>query len=278
MVRIIDMGSNNLYHQSMDRRTDAQVIEIFHLLFLQVLTAHSRDKFLLKGGANLRYFFGSVRYSNDIDFDILDKRGGQVERNVDAVLAGRALRVLLGQFDLRVEESTKPKQAETTQRWKLSIAREDATGDLVRTKIEFSNRGVVNHDRIYETIPRQVVEPYAIRPASLSHYGPVAALEQKIAALALRSETKARDVFDLELLFRLRRTSDQPQAVDVSHAPLAALRAREVTYASFRSEVVPFLDPDIAALYDGNEQWKNMCTTVSEEIAALVDRAMGAGS
>ena len=272
------MGNNNLYHKCMNRRSDAQVIEIFHLLFLQVLTAHSRDKFLLKGGANLRYFFGSARYSNDIDFHILDKRGGQVERNVDAVLTGRALSVLLGQFDLRVEESTKPKQTETTRRWKLGIAREDATGDLVRTKIEFSNRGVVNHDRIYETIPRQVVEPYAIRPASLSHYGPVAALEQKIAALALRSETKARDVFDLELLFRLRRTSDQPQAVDVSHAPLAALRAREITYASFRSEVVPFLDPDIAALYDGHEQWKNMCTTVSEEIAALVGRVMGAGS
>lgn len=254
------------------------MIEIFHLLFLQVLTAHSRDKFVLKGGANLRYFFGSVRYSNDIDFDILDKRGGQVERNVDAVLTGRALGVLLGQFNLRVVESTKSKQIETTRRWKLGIAREDATGDLVRTKIEFSSRGVVNDDRLYETIPRQVVEPYAIRPASLSHYGPVAALEQKIAALALRSETKARDVFDLELLFRLRRAGGQLEAVDVSNAPLATLKAQEVTYASFRSEVVPFLDPDIAVMYDSDDQWDLMCTTVSDEIAALVDRATGTGS
>lgn len=262
----------------MNCRSDAQVIEIFHLLFLQVLSAHSRDRFVLQGGANLRYFFGSVRYSNDIDFDVVDKRGGQVERNVDAVLTGRALSVLLGQFDLRVEESTEPKQTDTTRRWKLGIAREDARADLVRTKIEFSNRGVMNDDRLYESIPRQVVDPYAIRPAALSHYGPVAALEQKIAALALRGETKARDVFDLELLFRLRRTSDQPQAVDVSHAPLAALRAQEITYSSFRSEVVPFLDPDIAVLYDSDEQWENMRTTVGEELAALVDGAAGAGS
>jgi predicted nucleotidyltransferase component of viral defense system len=262
----------------MNRRTDAQVIEIFHLLFLQVLTAHSRDKFVLKGGANLRYFFGNVRYSNDIDFDILDKRGGQVERNVDAVLAGRALSVVLGQFGLRVEESTKPKQTETTRRWKLGIAREDEAGDLVRTKIEFSNRGVVNDDRLYDTIPRQIVDPYAIRPASLSHYGSGAALEQKLAALALRSETKARDVFDLELLFRWRRKGDQPQKIDISHAPLAAQKAREITYSSFRSEVVPFLDPDIAELFDNDEQWDIMRTTVSDEITALVDDEKEAGS
>lgn len=259
-------------------RSDAQAIEIFHLLFLQVLTAHSRDKFLLKGGANLRYFFGSVRYSNDIDFDVMDTRSGSVERNVDAVLNGRALSVLLGQFDLRVDESTKPKQTDTTRRWKLGIAREGATGDLVRTKIEFSNRGVASDDRLYETIPRLVVDPYAIRPAVLSHYGLAAALEQKIAALVLRSETKARDVFDLDLLFRLRRTSDRPRAVDVTRAPLAAQRAREITYSSFRSEVVPFLDPDIASLYDSDEQWENMRTTVSDEIVALGDRARGAGA
>jgi len=262
----------------MNRRTDAQAIEIFHLLFLQVLTAHGSDKFVLKGGANLRYFFGSVRYSNDIDFDVLDKRGGQVERNVDSVLSGRALSVLLGQFDLRVEESTKPKQTETTRRWKLGIAREDEVGEVVRTKIEFSNRGVVNDERLYDTIPHQIVDPYAIRPASLSHYGPVAALEHKIAALALRSETKARDVFDLELLFRLRRMSDQPQVIDISHAPLAAQKAREITYANFRSEVVPFLDPDIAVLYDSDEQWATMRTTVIGEIVALEDVAKRAGS
>ena len=257
----------------MDRRTDAQVIEIFHLLFLQVLTAHSRDKFVLKGGANLRYFFGSVRYSNDIDLDVVGKRGGQVERNVDAVLSGHALRVLLGQFDLRVQDISKPKQTDTTRRWKLAIARDDATGYEVRTKIEFSNRGETSDDRLFETIPRHIVDPYAVRPASLSHYGLTAALEQKMAALALRSETKARDVFDLELLFRLRRTSEQLRAIDVRHAPLAAQRAREISYSSFRSEVVPFLDPDIAVLYDDDEQWESMRTTVGDEITTLVERA-----
>jgi predicted nucleotidyltransferase component of viral defense system len=254
----------------MNRRSDAQIIEVLHLLFLQVLTAHSRDWFLLKGGANLRYFFGSVRYSNDIDLDFFGKKGWQVERSVDAVLAGRALGVLLGQHGLQVKESTKPKQTETTRRWKLGIARHDATSDLVRTKIEFSNRGAFSDDHLYETIPRQVVDPYAIRPATMSHYGQVAALEQKIAALALRSETKARDVFDLELLFRLRRASGQHRGVDVSHAPVAAQRALEITDSSFRSEVVPFLDPDIAALYDGEEQWEIMRTMVSDEIKALI--------
>jgi hypothetical protein len=46
---------------------DAQVVELFHLAFLQVLQARlDQARYVLKGGANLRYFFDSVRYSEDI--------------------------------------------------------------------------------------------------------------------------------------------------------------------------------------------------------------------
>jgi len=253
----------------MDQRSDAQIIEIFHLLFLQVLTAHRRDWFVLKGGANLRYFFGSVRYSNDIDLDFFSKSGWQVERVVDSALGGRALEVLLGQQGLAIGESTKPKQTETTRRWKLGLERQGDVGNLVRTKVEFSNRGVSSENVLYETVPSSIVDPYAIRPATLSHYGATAALEQKVAALALRSETKARDVFDLELLLRLGRARGVAAGLEIKHALPAAKNAREVTYASFRSEVIPFLDPALAALYDGEDNWNDTRRQVSDEIAAM---------
>jgi predicted nucleotidyltransferase component of viral defense system len=255
----------------MTERSDAQVIEVFHLLFMQVLTAHSRDWFILKGGANIRYYFGSVRYSNDIDLDYFGKKGWQVERSVDAALTGRALKLLLSQQGLEIGESTKPKQTETTRRWKLGLARQNTVGDLIRTKVEFSDRGNESNDVLYETIPNQIVDPYALRPATVSHYGQTAALEQKIAALALRVETKARDIFDLDLLLRLRRAGSGPVRLDVSHAAQASRRALEVGYESFRSEVIPFLDPDIAVLYEGGENWEEMRGSVSDEIAALVD-------
>ena len=48
-----------------------EYIEIFHLIFLRHLE-NKLDKTLysLKGGCNLRFFFKSIRYSEDIDFDI----------------------------------------------------------------------------------------------------------------------------------------------------------------------------------------------------------------
>lgn len=261
----------------MSERSEAQIIEVFHLLLMQVLTAHRHDWFILKGGANLRYYFGNVRYSNDIDLDFYGKEGWQVTRSVDAALSGRALKVLLGQQGLAIGESTKPKQTETTRRWKLGLTRQDVTGDLVRTKVEFSNRGNESDDILYETIPIQIVDPYAIRPTTLSHYGLSAALGQKIAALALRNETKARDIFDLELLLRLRRAGDLSRGLDVSLAAQAAQKASGVSYANFRSEVIPFLDPDVAVLYEGADNWERMRGSVSDEIGELATAA-GAGN
>lgn len=255
----------------MNERSDAQIIEVFHLLFLQVLTSHSRDWFILKGGANLRYYFNSVRYSNDIDLNYFGKESWQIEQTVDAALTGRALEILLGHQGLAIGQSTKPEQTETTRRWKLGLARQSANGDLIRTKVEFSNRAVDSEDVLYETIPNQIVDPYAIRPATMSHYGQTAALEQKIAALALRSETKARDIFDLELLLRLRRAGAGLSKFDVTYAAVAAKKAIEVPYSSFRSEVIPFLDPDTAALYEGEDQWDQMRGDVSEVLGAAVE-------
>lgn len=49
----------------------AHTIECFHLGFLAVLrTRLDEGRYILKGGANLRYFFASVRYSEDIDLDV----------------------------------------------------------------------------------------------------------------------------------------------------------------------------------------------------------------
>ena len=61
--------------------SDAQLIEAFHLAFLQVLQARvQQEHYVLKGGANLRYFFDSVRYSEDIDLDAIRSRRGSSKK------------------------------------------------------------------------------------------------------------------------------------------------------------------------------------------------------
>ena len=57
--------------------TDKQQREIFHLLFLERLFRISDPAlYALKGGVNLRFFFNSPRYSEDMDLDVF---GGSVE-------------------------------------------------------------------------------------------------------------------------------------------------------------------------------------------------------
>lgn len=252
----------------MSNRSDAQAIEVFHLLFLRALTVNASNWFVLKGGANLRYFFKSDRYSNDIDFDFFSKPDWIVEETVDKVLGGRALSTLLRHQDLNIVDVTKPRQRATTRRWKVAISRDDVDGDVVRTKIEFSGRNAPDTDRDFEVIPEVILNNYGVSSISLPHYKQTAALEQKIAALALRSETKARDVFDIELLVRLHRASGSPR-LDNAYALDAAARARAVTYPSFQSEVLPLLDDDVAALYENEATWAAMRESVTSALLEI---------
>jgi len=233
----------------------SQAIEFFHLAFLQVLQGRlDQRRYTVKGGANLRYFFESVRYSEDIDLDVSEVEQWDLEERVDGVLGSPALAVLLRGGRLAIAERTKPKQTETTQRWKVVIALEGQENPL-RTKIEFSRRNG-EHRHILEAVPGRIVAPYALRPPSLQRYLPEPAVEQKILALAKREETQARDVFDLDLLLR-----PNPALTATSPAGLreeAAEQALELPFSAFRDQVLPFLDPEVAELYEEPAAWEQI--------------------
>ena len=242
---------------------DAQAIEFFHLAFLQVLQGRlDQANYVLKGGANLRYFFDSVRYSEDIDLDASGIEVGALEEKVDGALGAPALTVLLRGGGLTVGEFSKPNQTETTQRWKVPLSLIGSDQPL-RTKIEFSRR---NGDErvIFEAVPGCVAAPYALRPPTVQHYLGEAASEQKIEALAERSKTQARDVFDLDLLLRRQPELRAPSTAKVREE--AAGRALELPFAAFRDQVLPFLDPDVAELYDGAASWEQIRGYVVERL------------
>lgn len=241
----------------------AQVLEFFHLAFLQVLQVRlDQACYVLKGGANLRYFFESVRYSEGIDLDAAGIERWELEEKLDGVLGSQPLTVLLRSGGLAVGGFSKPKQTETTQRWKVGLA-VSGRDEPVRTKIEFSRRN--GDDRhILESVPGRVVAPYALRSPSLRHYEAEAAIEQKIEALAGRSETQARDVFDLDLL--LRRQPIVAGTIDPQTLGRAAERALELPYAAFRDQVLPFLDSEIAELYADPATWGQMRAFVVERL------------
>lgn len=244
---------------------DVQVVELFHVSFLDVLSRRlDPARYVLKGGANLRYFFGSARYSEDIDLDLLGVPSWSLEKKIDDLLGKGPLKILLRGSQIAIAEFSKPKQTETTQRWKVGLdapAREEP----IRTKIEFSHREGGGEHRL-DPIPSHIVEPYALRAPSVQHYTGEVPAAQKVAALAERSETQARDVFDLDML--LRRHPPAVGSLDPQMLRDAAERALELPFDAFRDQVLPFLEPDAVALYDA-AAWEQMQTFVAEKLEAL---------
>lgn len=54
------------------RLTPVQSVEAFHLIFLRVLESIAdRSAYVVKGGVNLRAWFGSQRYSEGLDIDVV---------------------------------------------------------------------------------------------------------------------------------------------------------------------------------------------------------------
>jgi curved DNA-binding protein CbpA len=105
----------------------------------------------------------------------------------------------------------------------------------------------------------------------VQHYGEAVAIQQKIAALALRSETKARDVFDLELLFRLHDAESSSEPIESEYARQAAQKACSIPYESYRSEVLPFIDSDVLELYESKKTWESVRETVALRLDQMAD-------
>lgn len=249
----------------MEKFTRVQIIELFHVAFLDVLSKRvDRRRYVLKGGTNLRYFFGSLRYSEDLDLDLSGEPSWRLREKVDAILATGPLPLLLRNAGLTIIDANPHKQTDTTQRWKVALSHRG--GDVVHTKVEFSNRNGDGRHRL-DAIPGRIVSPYALRAPTVQHYIDEAPAEQKVAALARRPATQARDVFDLDLLLRLR-----PGSVDGVEPDLrsrAAGIALELSYEAFRDQVLPFLEEDARELYEGEEAWQAMQIFVAEALEGV---------
>ncbi len=67
--------------------TPAALVEVFHLTFLRAFASSvPAEHFAIKGGCNLRFFFGSARYSEDLDLDVCEVPVHQIREKVMAIL------------------------------------------------------------------------------------------------------------------------------------------------------------------------------------------------
>ncbi|MDB4958339.1 MAG: hypothetical protein JWO36_5908 [Myxococcales bacterium] len=244
-----------------------QIVELFHMIFVRALFSGLPDKRLIaiKGGINLRFFFHSVRFSEDLDLDVTTMAKATLENRIDRLLQSPALISPLKSRGVSIREVSKPKQTETVQRWKLAIA----TGSVEeRTNIEFSRRDAVDRAKS-EPIAALIANAYDLPTFIATHYTCADAILQKIQALAGRDETQPRDVFDLHVLFARR---DAPKKLDDDKSKLiaaAAKNAADLSYERYLALVVAYLDPDHADVYSSRDAWEAMQLEVIGRIEAL---------
>ena len=255
--------------------SDVQIREVFHFCFLQrLLRVSDPSLYVLKGGVNLRFFFSSPRYSEDMDLDVLAGSVATLKKNGYRILEDAAFRRSLRIFGIDGIEVNDPKKAKhtgTTQRFRCSLITE--AGQRLPTKVEFSRRaGDPDAAAPLETVDTEIARRYRKLAYRCRHYSGGLAVVQKIEALAGRALTQARDVFDLGILLKGGYLDAAAREGALAGAPVS--KAMECLTAlgweDYEGQVVEFLDPESLAEFGNQAAWHELQTSVFE---ALEDHA-----
>lgn len=251
----------NIKREIMKTYNPRQCVELFHLLFLNQLGRKLDKKlYALKGGCNMRFYFNSIRYSEDMDIDIQTIHKDTLSKNVNQILSSVPFKNILQTHAIEILNSSAPKQTPTTQRWKISL--KSATSILpLQTKIEFSRRKLVG-DVSFEPINSQILKQYTLSPIWINHYSIQSMYEQKILALALRSATQARDIFDLYLLISSGKKWSLLSSEVTPHLVDAINNAKTISFADFKGQVVAYLLEEDQAQYDNASIWDSILVKV----------------
>ncbi len=243
------------------------LVELFHLMFLRQFNMQiDASLYAIKGGCNLRFFFGSIRYSEDLDLDICTIAQGTLQNKVDKLLTSPMLLKLLQAYGVTQLEMSAPKQTPTTQRWKIQLHTQQASMPY-HTKIEFSRRNDTIESEL-ANVDLKICQMYRLPPLRLSHYGLANAIKQKVLALAHRSLTQARDIFDLYLLLHLGKPK-----LSFSLKKNTLAEAQEALFSidfnDYKSQVVNFLEPQQQLIFNNKEYWFDMTNEVFQYLAEL---------
>jgi len=253
--------------------TDTQLREVFHFCFLdRLLKVSTPSLYVLKGGINLRFFFNSPRYSEDMDLDVLAGNVSTLKKNGYKILQdGAFIRNLrtYGIDDIDINDPEKAKQTETTQRFRCGLI--TPAGHRLPTKVEFSRRRSSADEPVTALIDPEIARQFHQRAYRCQHYSGEVAVLQKIRALAGRSEIQARDVFDLGILHE----GGYPSSIKANKTLTKKLLKQAInallslTFDDFNGQVVEFLDADNRAVYGSAPAWEQL----QETILGLLDDA-----
>lgn len=239
-------------------------IELFHLLFLHQLGSKlDKNLYALKGGCNLRFFFKSIRYSEDIDLDVTTIASATLENKVNKIINSIDFKRILQSKGIEIVQANAAKQTQTTQRWKFLLRTANSTIALP-TKIEFSRRKM-DKGVVYEAIDTQIISSHHLYPILCNHYNAEAAFIQKIDALINRTQTQARDIFDLHWF--IDQSVNFKATVFTKEQLLSAIsNIQQVHYEDFKGQVIAFLMEEYKDFYGAKSKWQK----IQEQVIAVL--------
>jgi predicted nucleotidyltransferase component of viral defense system len=242
---------------------------MFHLLFLsQFGSKLEKRDYALKGGCNLRFFFGSPRYSEDMDLDVREVPVHKLQTRVNDILGSSPFVTILRAHGIEIANINEHKQTQTTQRWKLGLA-VPGIHQPIPTKIEFSRRGMCEGEVAFDVVSTILTSGYEMQPVMTSHYTKFAAFMQKIQALADRKATQARDVFDLHLLCGISTDGENLPPHFAQKIAQAKDNLMTIDYDVFGAQVRAFLNPQDQEAYD-EEAWDSIRLHLYEQLEGLL--------
>ena len=252
----------------MERLNFLQLREIFHIEFLRWLGRKVKaGHYAVKGGVNLRFFFKSFRYSEDMDLDARIIKVVQLKEVVMKILDSSAFQDNLRPFGIMrivTPDIARAKQTETTQRFKIHLV--SSSGEDLFTKIEFSRRGF-SGNAVIEPVDNAVLRLYKVAPLLVSHYDSYSAIIQKLHALATRMAIQARDIFDLYLLTsQYVANNKQFNSIKSSTLSKAYEHVFYIEFAQFRDTVVSYLSAEDQAAYNDPKSWEEVQLKVAHFI------------
>lgn len=246
--------------------SNRQIREIFHFCFLErLLKSSDINLYILKGGVNLRFFFNSPRYSEGMDLDVIAGNVATLKKNGYKILDDGAFKRGLrtyGITDVIVNDPAKTKHTETTQRFGVQLL--TASGEQLPSKVEFSRRARLRDDVVLDPIDPELARRYRKFSYRCQYYPGEVAVVQKIKALAGRTITQARDVFDLEIL----RLGGFSQAIVIKQAVTDEVREAaqksllSMSYDDFAGQVLEFIGDDDKKSFASRTAWKAMADHV----------------
>lgn len=235
-------------------------VELFHLLFLRSLNEKlEKSLYAVKGGCNLRFFFKSIRYSEDLDIDVKTIAKETLRNKIHKLFESSTFLQVLSSNQIEINNVSEAKQTDTTQRWKLSLK---LSKIILPTKIEFSRRKL-DEGVIFESVDHELTNRYGLYPILANHYIQQTAFFQKIDALIHRTETQARDIFDLHLLLARGVVSQNFPEFLQKNLDVAVKNALSIDFAAFKAQVVAFLMEEYQEYYNSSKIWEEIQTQVA---------------